>query len=78
MNVMPLIREVYSKQDSRLMNMPNDLKKFTLSSLVFEYLIGEAEWFSGQIIDPFTKTKVLGIDVEIIQSNDIFISISAK
>ncbi len=78
MNVMSLAKEIYSKQGTQMFNMSNDLKKFTLSSLVFEHLISEVEWFSGKSIDPFAKTKLFGIDVEIIQSNDIFISISTK
>jgi len=75
---MSLIKEVYHKQDNRLHNMPNEAKKITLSSLVLDFLAQEVEFISAKTIDKNMEVKVLGIDVQVIESNDIFISISAK
>ena len=75
---MSLIKEVYHKQDSRLYNMPNEDKKITLSSFVLNFLAQELEFVSAKTIDKDMEVKVLGLHVEVVESNDIFISISAK
>lgn len=78
MNVMPLIREVITQQHPALKLRAIQAKKLILSSLVFDYFIGEMEFQSGEKVDKSLPCKILGLDVEVIKSNDIYISISIK
>lgn len=78
MSVMSLIREVFHKQHASLMSRPIEHKKLILSSLVYDDLVGEMEFYSGEKIDKSLACKILGLDVEVIDSNDIFISITLK
>ncbi len=77
MNVMSLIQEVYNKQYPSLMDKPRDLKKLTLSGLVYDLLMKGSDFVPLEITNG-EGIKILGLDVEVIDSNDIFISISLK
>ena len=75
---MSLIGDVVNAQHPRLMHMPVDLKKLTLSKLCFDHLVNELENKSGiNEINPI-GLKVLGMEVEIVSGDGVHISISAE
>lgn len=78
MKVMSLIGDVVNNQHPKLMHMPVNLKKLTLSRLCFDHLTKELQDHSGADKINLTGLKVLGMIVEIVPGDGIHISISNK